>query len=209
VAFWRVLKAGGENPDSVQIYSQSRSTACCHGQFCCRWFKSYEKEEESKVPSGMLRFRALFDNRISGSSDLFIKNEKKELHSVGTDIMERRISMECNHVEHGMEEGNWARSSSSRINDEHTASNVRDMAFLSSQKDVISKAFEKASQRARAMNTTDLVKNEDIGMVSHSEWSGVNRINSEWSHGVSPGSLSGSFVDMELSNDVSVNCTDD
>jgi hypothetical protein len=202
VAFWRVLKAGGENPDSVQLSSQSRSTACWHGQFCCRWFKSYEKEDESKVPSGMLRLRALREYRASIPSFLSSQTGTKEPCFTG--------------LEHGTEEGGWNKLDSTTVNETEitrsgTVKNTDiyqvenrhatgNMTFLSSQKDAISKAFEKASQRVNAMNAVDFIdKKEVTGVISYSERS-VNRMNSDWSHGASPGSSSGSFADIELDN---------
>jgi hypothetical protein len=137
--------------------------------------------------------------------------------------VENKISTDVNHVEHEPEVG-WKEGSnddrliSGRIrNDKYTVHNVRDISFLSSQQDAISKAFEKAAQRVRAMNAVDhdaTIQRKDNNVVPYSQWLSENRRKSEWSIGASPGSLSAAEEslleeeddDLELANNDDDGC---
>jgi hypothetical protein len=213
IAFWRVLKAGGENPDSCQTSPRSR-----YGRRPCSFFKPKEKEcEDGKFLSGMLRFMALYKREESSTPDSF--DPRKQMRRViaspcsagrGSNSMENRICIiDSNHVEcsYCENEESWNEEDGIRSN---SPTIVKEINHLStSQKDAISKAFEKASQRARTMKTQDhRARNKKlaVSLVSISERSenSNNRFNSDWSHGVSPGSLSGSLVEIVPGSDLSL-----
>eukprot|EP00557_Chaetoceros_sp_GSL56_P008725 CAMPEP_0176495516 /NCGR_PEP_ID=MMETSP0200_2-20121128/10697_1 /TAXON_ID=947934 /ORGANISM="Chaetoceros sp., Strain GSL56" /LENGTH=599 /DNA_ID=CAMNT_0017893397 /DNA_START=313 /DNA_END=2112 /DNA_ORIENTATION=- len=217
VAFWRVLRAGGENPDSSlsSPISSPRSARWCQGDRFSSVCRKYDKERNSErdVASGILRVMAIYNNQSSKpSEDPALKNQKKrrrrmkkKADSLGTNSIEQRMSMESNVLEHDTEEG-WkeddgGRSKNLENNEFQSVDVVRHISLLASQKSAISKAFEKASERAKTLNVEGVLDKKDVGIASDSEQSS-NRIHSEWSCGVSPGSLIDHSSDnLSLEND--------
>jgi hypothetical protein len=161
-----------------------------------------------KIATTNLRLRALYDERmIPPPLDTLQQHGIKEPCSSGRHSIERRISMTSDHAEHEREDCEEEPGSQSSNSKDHQTLNLtvtRDIHFMSSQKDIISKAFQKAAERAKAMNTVD----SDAKRMNDLSESSENRSNSEWSHGVYLGSVSRSSVDIELDNDASLEFVD-
>lgn len=189
VAFFRVVKAGGENPDSARSSPSSSNTSCqmfcCRDHQCCLFSRNCEMDNISKALLSILRVRASCNNGIPTNSLRTHQNHgKKELDSTTTagnnDAIEQRVSTI----------GRIRTNDGDAIYRHSNSRNFLTTTFLSSQSDVISKAFEKASQRARAMNEVDVIKIEDDdgSIDTFCQRSGWYRMNSQWSNGASPGS---------------------
>jgi hypothetical protein len=200
VAFWRVLKAGGENPDAVTSSAEysRQSSKCCKG---CFGIVKQKQKPKRNIPSGLLRLRALYEYMESPLAGAPNQNHQKmkEPCSSGTNSIEHRISTISDHVEDQMEEGcKEVDSSLSPDSKNYQAQDLNVMGgvnFLLTQKDAISKAFEKATQRAMALNPE---VNYSLTTMNTCSKQSVNRFNSEWSHGVSAGSFSGSLSGVEV-----------
>mmetsp|Transcript_2998 Transcript_2998/g.5608 ORF Transcript_2998/g.5608 Transcript_2998/m.5608 type:complete len:536 (-) Transcript_2998:45-1652(-) len=213
-AFWHVLKAGGGNPDATTSVSYSRSLIYCKGLLLCLFSKKQEHQSRS-VPSGILRLRALYGDRDPSHFDGTLgQNEIKESCS-----MEHRLSMiptpnpaqyetedgssEVDHSGNSLIASERVTLTNTVIPDEQSQRNVQNKVMLeSNNKEAISKAFAKASQRVMAMNVVRDKggnKNEDVVLSKDLL---DERSNSRWSNGASPGSLSGSVFDMEPDENV-------
>jgi hypothetical protein len=216
VAYWHVLKAGGENPSSQT--SRSSSTCCRGGRFWS-FFSFGRRKQKNRIMSstrGILHLRALYEQRDFPPLDILSQQHVHEPCSVEMHSLEQRISTESNAVQYEggercievMADSNVSELEVSKtgttpqtnidINKFAHEKNIKpDMTFLTAQRNIISKAFEKASQRARLMDVRKGTKREEDHLRGLEKES-----NSQWSNGASQGgSFTGSFLDTNEPGD--------
>jgi hypothetical protein len=203
VAFWRVLKAGGENPDSTLLSPTSDQTGCCQG-ICCIFLTKYESRN---VPSGISRLRKLRQHIIdSPPSELLMQQHLNEPNLLLSDTStEDRAAMELSSLQ--CDADKFGKDGDCSAFDALNLVPKKGPIALGIPQEVISKAFEKASRRAGAMNLMNGIAEE---RKSYSEISGGIRCNSRWSDGASQGSCSvKSMLHVEVDNRAAMGNIDD